>query len=152
MNKNQVTLCSACLLGTPCAYDGKPRTNEKIIALSKKEMFIPICPEVLANLLTPRNPAEIYFADGIDIIDGKAHVYTKEREDVTLPFLRGAYRVLGIARSIESVRFIGKSRSPSCGVGQIYDGTFTKTLRDGDGVTSALLRSKGLTVLTEENI
>ena len=119
-----------------------------ILFLSKKEMFIPICPEVLANLLTPRNPAEIYFADGIDIIDGKAHVYTKEREDVTLPFLRGAYRVLGIARSIESVRFIGKSRSPSCGVEQIYDGTFTKTLRDGDGVTSALLRSKRLNVLT----
>jgi uncharacterized protein YbbK (DUF523 family) len=147
-------LCSACLLGYPCAYDGKPRTNQKALALfeARQDIIIPICPEILAGLPTPRDPAEIYHATGEDVIDGRARVVTDNRREVHLEFLRGAYRVLETAKNIGATEFIGKANSPSCGVNQIYDGTFTKTLRNGDGVTSALLKRHGIKIINEKDL
>lgn len=145
-------LCSACLLGVKCRYDGKSKLNEKVLALSKKEVLIPICPEQLGGQPTPRPDAEILGGDGSDILDKKASVVESNGVDVTPYFVCGAEEVLRIAGIFNITEAILKQRSPSCGSGQIYDGTFSKTVRDGDGVTTALLKRNGISVLSEEDL
>ena len=134
--------CSACLLGVKCRYDGQGKSNEKVIALSKKERLLPVCPEVLAGLSIPREQAEIK--------EGK--VLTKSGKDVTYYFEKGAQEVLKIAESFGIKEAIFKQRSPSCGCGQIYDGTFSGKIIKGDGITAALLKRNGLKVISEEDL
>ena len=135
-------LCSACLLGIKCRYDGKSKPNQRVMRLSKKEILIPICPEQLGGLPTPREPAEQ---------KGKK-VITKSGKDVTKNFKKGARQVLRIAKLFGIKKAILKQRSPSCGCGQIYDGTFSGRIIKGDGVTATLLKRNGIKVISEEGL
>lgn len=114
--------------------------------------LIPVCPEQLGGLSTPRPPAEIVGGDGGDVLDRCASVITVQGEDKTREFLCGAHQTLEIAKSHNATAAVLKSNSPSCGCGLIYDGTFTGELVDGDGVTSALLRRQGIQVMTDADI
>ncbi len=135
-------LCSACLLGINCRYDGKAKPNEKVLKLAKEEILIPICPEQLGGLSTPRKPAE----------QQGEKVVRENGEDVTENFNRGGQQVLRIAKLLNIKTAILKQRSPSCGYGQIYDGTFSETIVVGDGVTAKLLKENGIEILTEDDL
>ena len=144
-------LISACLLGIKCAWDGTDKyKNLKVIEILRNEELIPVCPEQLGGLNTPRPPQEIQGGSGADVLDGKCKVRNINGEDVTQQFIRGAVETLRTAQRFNISQFIGKSGSPSCGCGKIYSGTFSNTLIDGDGVTAALLRRKGIKVIGEE--
>jgi len=146
-------LISACLLGIRCTWDGKDNyKSNKAIELLNSETLIPICPEQLGGLKTPRIPQEIQGGTGEDVLDRKCKVLNRNGEDVTAEFITGAEETLKIAKLFQVEEFIGKSKSPSCGCGQIYDGTFSQTLIDGDGVTTALLKKNGIKVLSEEDL
>ncbi len=145
-------LCSACLLGVACRYDGKVKPNQKVLDLLKEEVLIPVCPEQLGGLKTPRIAQEQQGMSGEDVLDGRCKVLNKEGQDVTEKFLKGAKETLNLAKLYEIKEFIGKCRSPSCGCGKIYDGTFSGTLIKGDGVTTALLKRNGIKVITEEDL
>jgi len=148
-------LCSACLLGVECRYDGKSnlkKASEKLILEFKNGGIIPVCPEQLGGLSTPRIPQEIQGMSGSYVLDGKCRVINKKGDDVTRQFINGAYGVLRIAQLLGIIEYIGVQKSPSCGCGKIYDGTFTKTLIDGEGVTTALLKRNGINVTLEEDL
>ena len=146
-------LISACLLGIKCTWDGTDKyKDERIIKVLKDETLIPVCPEQLGGLKTPRPPQEVQGGSGEDILDGKCKVKNINGEDVTGEFITGAEETLRLAKLYKVSQFIGKSRSPSCGCGQIYDGTFSGKLIDGDGVTTALLKRNGIKVITEEDL
>lgn len=135
-------LVSACLMGINCKYDGKNNLNKKIINLNKKEILIPVCPEQLGGLPTPRIASEQR--------DGR--VYSKSEKDLTNYFINGAEEVLRLTKLYKIKEAILKQRSPSCGCGQIYDGTFNKVVVKGDGITTALLKRNGIEVITEEDL
>ena len=149
--KNTI-IVSGCLLGINCRYDGKSKPCKKLLELQKTNRLIPVCPEQLGGLSTPRIPAEVQGGDGKEIIKGKSKVTNKNSTDVTVNFLNGAKETLKIAKLMGAKEFIGKSKSPSCGTGVIYDGTFSDTLVLGDGVTSALLKKRGIKVSTEKDL
>jgi uncharacterized protein YbbK (DUF523 family) len=112
-------LISACLLGVKCTWSSDDRyKNDRAIELSRVETQIPVCPEQLGGLSTPRAPQEIQGGTGEDVLDGKCKVLNKNREDVTKEFIRGAEETLKIVRQLNIKEFIGKSKSPSCGCGQ----------------------------------
>ncbi len=135
-------ICSACLLGIACRYDGKSKSNRKVIELLKKEILIPVCPEQLGGLTTPREPAE----------QRNGKVITASGKDITKYFQKGTKEVLKIAKMFGAKEAILKQRSPSCGNGQIYDGTFSKKVIKGDGITARLLKKNGIKVLSEEDL
>ncbi len=135
-------LCSACLLGMKCRYDGKSKINEKVLELVKKEVLIPVCPEQLGGLPTPRESRERR---------GKK-VITISGRDETENHKRGAEEVLKLAKIFGIKEAIFKQKSPSCGCGQIYDGTFSGKIIKGDGVTTELLKKNGIKVITEEDL
>ncbi len=141
MNTTKPILVSACLLGTPCRYDGSGKADARLLKLGAKRQLIPVCPELLGGLPTPRPPAERV----------GARIFDKSGADVTSAYLRGAQETLRLARLLGCKTAILKARSPSCGAGQIYDGTFSGTLVPGHGVTAALLTQNGVTVFTEES-
>ncbi len=148
-----IKLISACLLGTKCAWDATNRyRDERALWLLEGDVLIPVCPEQLGGLKTPRPPQEIQGGRGGDVLDGKCRVKNINGEDITREFIRGAEETLRIARLLKVGQFIGKSRSPSCGCRQIYDGTFSGKPVDGDGVTAALLKRNGVEVITEEDL
>ena len=135
-------LVSACLLGVPCRYDGKCVPCEAIIGLMKDFFLVPVCPEILGGLPTPRTPAE----------RRGERVVARDGRDVTGEYLRGAQETLRLARLYGCRRAILKSKSPSCGCGQIYDGTFSGRLIEGRGVTAQLLEENGIRVQTERDL
>ena len=146
-------LISACLLGIRCTWSGHNKyKNDRAIGLSRVETLIPVCPEQLGGLATPRAPQEIQGGTGEDVLDGKCKIMNKNGEDVTREFITGAEETLKIVRQLNVKEFIGKSKSPSCGCGQIYDGSFCGRLIDGDGVTTALLRRNGIKITSEEDL
>jgi len=146
-------LISACLLGIKCSWSGDDKyKNDRAIQLSKVEPLIPVCPEQLGGLPTPRVPQEIQGGTGKDVLNGKCKVVNKNGEDITSQFIRGAEETLKIARQLKLKEFIAKSRSPSCGHGQIYDGSFSERLVSGNGVTAELLKENGIRVITEEEL
>ncbi len=135
-------LVSACLLGYPVRYDGKCKLNEKIKELAKDNVLIPICPEILGGLSTPRLKSEIK----------DSRVVRCDETDVTFNYNRGANIALDIAK-INNVDYcILKSKSPSCGKGLIYDGNFNGTLIKGYGITCRLLMDNGFVVFDEKDI
>ncbi len=134
-------LVSACLAGRCCRYDGKANTVPEIARLAAEGLCLPVCPEVLGGLPVPRTPCEIR--------GGK--VLTKEGLDCTEAFARGAREALRLAKEAGLTAAVLKSRSPSCGAGRIYDGTFSRRLTDGDGLLAALLKKEGFLLCTEEN-
>lgn len=143
-------IVSSCLAGKPCRYDGTAKTNENVLQLVRDGLALPVCAEELGGLETPRKPCEIVGGDGADVLDGKASVQTCDGEDKTAEFLTGANAVLEAAKKVNADYAILKSKSPSCGCGKIYDGSFSGGLRSGCGVTAALLERNGIRVQTEE--
>lgn len=142
MSKN--ILVSACLLGICCRYDGRGNPNESVIALLDRDdvTLIPVCPEQLGGMSTPRMPSE-----RLD-----TRVKNRVGDDVTDCFSRGAEAALRIAQMSHCRYAILKERSPSCGCGRIYDGTFSGKLTDGNGVTTELLLQAGIQVFGESQI
>ena len=137
-------LISHCFLGEPCRYDGASRLDRQIIELHRAgHNLIPVCPEILGGLDVPRSPAELQ-------PDGR--VVTQDGQDVTAAYRAGAERVLKIARENGCTLAILKARSPSCGSGEIYDGTFTHTLKGGWGVAARMLAEAGIEVMDEEHL
>lgn len=132
-------LVSACLLGVRCRYDGKSKPHPAVERLMEQHTLIPVCGEILGGLPTPRVSAER---------QGE-RVVTADGRDVTAAYRRGAEEVLRLAKRYGCKAAILKERSPSCGSGRIYDGTFTGTLTDGWGVTAELLRDHGICVIGE---
>ena len=135
-------LVSACLLGVACRYDGKRKPNEAVIALKEKYNLIPVCPEIMGGLPTPRLPSEIR---------GET-VIMENGEDVTDKYSKGAEETLRLARLFGCGKAVLKEKSPSCGSGRIYDGTFSKTLTEGNGVTAGMLLANGIMVAGETEI
>ncbi len=135
-------LVSACLLGTACRYDGKSKQYPLIDELCRRHQVVPVCPEQLGGLPTPRVPAER---------QGE-RVVTKDGRDVTEAYLRGAQQALELARKLGCTVAVLKEKSPSCGSGRIYDGSFTGTLTDGWGTAAQLLQNAGLRVLGESEL
>ena len=135
-------LVSACLLGQACRYDGKSKPKEAVLALMEKFELIPVCPETLGGLSIPRLPSEIR---------GGA-VVSENGADVTEFFVTGAIEALKIAKKQGCETAVLKARSPSCGSGEIYDGSFSGELTEGDGITASLLKKNGITVYTEDEI
>ena len=133
-------LVSACLAGINCSWDGGNRLNKKMKELVDKKRAIAICPELLGGRTVPRLKTEIEGGTGGDVLNGKAKVIDENGKDVTSEFIRGAYMSLDIVRKYNIREAVLKSKSPSCGVGKIYDGSFKGILSDGDGVAVALLK------------
>lgn len=142
-------LISACLCGVNCKYNGKNNLNEKIESLLKKENVMVICPEQLGGLPTPRTPNEIWGGTGKEVLSGEAKVLNKDKADSTHCFIKGAEEVLKLAKMVNIEYIILKSKSPSCGKGIIYDGTFSGRKIQGNGVTAELLINNGFKVVTE---
>lgn len=136
-------LVSACLLGCSCRYDGKSMPNEKVLGLSNDNILIPVCPEQMGGLSTPRNPSECQK-------DGR--VLMNDGTDVTENYRRGAEMALTVAKLNDVDYAIMKAKSPSCGKGLIYDGSFQKRLTEGNGITSDLLLKEGYKVITEKDL
>ena len=144
-------LVSACLVGICTRLDGRARSFPHVCALGERYTLVPVCPEQLGGASTPRPAAEISGGTGADVLDGRARVLTEEGVDVTGIYLCAASQVLAIARLTGATSAVLKARSPSCGVGTMYDGTFSHSLRSGSGVTAALLAREGLRLYTEED-
>ena len=137
-------LVSACLLGVCCRYDGRGNPSAQVLDLLNRDdlELIPVCPEQLGGLPTPRLPSERV----------EDRIINRAGEDVTDQFQRGAAEALRLARSYGCDVAILKERSPSCGCGRIYDGSFTGKLTEGNGVTTELLLSAGIQVVGESRI
>lgn len=134
-------IVSACLLGDNVKYNGENNYQEELVSFLKDYEVIKICPEVMGGLKIPRSSAEIR----------NEKVITYDNQDVTNEFSKGALKVLELAKRENVKVAILKKNSPSCGMGNIYDGTFSHKLIKGDGVTSKLLKNNGITILNEEN-
>ena len=145
-------LVSACLLGISTRYDGGHNAHKLLLEYAGHQQFIPICPEVLGGLSTPRLPAEIVGGSGEDVWTGRAKVLDIRGKDVTKEFMKGAQLAAQILKERPIKAAILKERSPSCGVHQIYDVTFTGQKKAGQGVTRALLRQLNLPVYSEEEL
>jgi uncharacterized protein YbbK (DUF523 family) len=145
-------LVSACLCGINTRYDGRNNLNEKVARLLKEGKAVLVCPEQLGGLSTPRPPHEIEAGNGARVLNGSCRVISVEGKDSTYEFIKGAQETLKIAKDIGAKQAILKAKSPSCGCGKIYDGTFSKNLIPGNGVTTELLLGNGIKVYTEEEI
>ncbi len=150
----KIILASACLVGFNCKYNGNNNRAKEIFEAFCKGHVIPVCPEQLGGLPTPRRPAKIESGDGFTVLEGNSRVLTVEgkREDVTEHFLKGAHETLFAARSLKGtiVACIMKEKSPSCGVDWIYK-FGEDSLKRGSGVTSALLIKNGFKVVSSED-
>ncbi|MCK9216830.1 MAG: DUF523 domain-containing protein [Firmicutes bacterium] len=145
-------LISACLLGVNCKYDGGNNKIPFIDSLLDKHNFIPICPEQLGGLTTPRLPSEICYKN--KAIGSKEDKIIKNIEglDVTSYFIRGAQEALYICELFKCRKAILKSNSPSCGFEFIYDGTFSGKLTKGNGIFAELLAENGIEIYTEKDL
>ena len=136
-------LVSRCLLGEPCRYDGRSKPDQRVMELEQGYCLVPVCPEVLGGLPTPRPPAEIQ-------PDGR--VVNREGKDVTREYEEGARLALELAVREGCRTAVLKENSPSCGCREIYDGSFSKRLIPGEGVAAKLLREHGIRVLGESDV
>jgi uncharacterized protein YbbK (DUF523 family) len=137
-------IVSSCLCGINCKYNGKNNLNENILKLVNEGLAVPICPEQLGGLKTPRKPAEIIEENG------KLKVVTSEGTDVTKEYIKGAKRACEIAKLVGAKKAILQRRSPSCGLNKIYDGSFSKKLISGNGITVRLFLENGIEVISDE--
>ena len=138
----EVLLMSACLMGVHCRYDGGTKVLPELSRLLERYQIVPVCGEVLGGMPTPRIPSE-------RVGD---RVVNRAGEDVTLQFRRGAEEVLRLARLYGAKKALLKERSPSCGSGRIYDGSFSGQTTDGWGVTAELLREEGILICGESRV
>ncbi len=135
-------LVSACLLGVACNHEGRHSRRDAVVALAVSHRLVPICPEMCGGLTTPRDAAELV----------GDRVRTHRGDDVSDAYERGARAAVELALAIGARRAVLKARSPSCGPSQVYDGTFTRTLRAGEGVTAAALRAADVEVVSEDDL
>lgn len=135
-------LVSACLLGCACRYDGGSKPCAAVRALVARHTLIPVCPEIYGGLPTPRTPCEI--------VGGR--VLSKDGADRTDAYRRGAAEALRLAGALGCRAALLKARSPACGSGEVYDGSFSGTLTAGDGVAAAALRAAGIAVFGEDRL
>ncbi len=135
-------LISACLLGLACRYDGESRPCSDVEHLAAKYEFVPFCPEIYGGLSTPRLPCEIV----------GERVIRRDGADMTAQYQKGARQALELCRKLGCKVALLKEKSPSCGCGRIYDGSFEGRLADGDGVTAKLLKENGIKVYGESQI
>ncbi len=133
-------LISSCLLGDTCRYDGVGKKNSELLQLLNDNELIAFCPEVEGGLPIPRPPAEI----------AGERVVREDGEDVTAHFVKGSNLGLEIAQLNLVNLAILKSRSPACGCGEVYDGSFTKTLTPGDGIFTQTLKTAGIDCISDE--
>ncbi len=143
-------LVSACLAGLDSKYNGKSNYNKYIERLVREGKAIMVCPEQMGGLPTPRDSCEIVCGVGGDVLEGKSKIIDSKGQNQTEKFLKGAEETLKVGRLYNIKKAILKSKSPSCGVGKIYDGTFSGKLTEGNGVTAELLVRNGFEVITEE--
>lgn len=139
-------LISACLIGVNCRYDGKSVPNEELKQLFQKGKAIAICPEVLGGLKTPRECCEI-----VQDSNGAKYVISESNKDFTSEYALGAKKALEICKAVGIKTAILKSKSPSCGYGKIYDGSFSKKMIEGNGLTADLLEKNQIKILNEMN-
>ena len=132
---------SACLLGIACNHEGKHSRRAAVETLAETHRLFPICPEACGGLSTPRAAAE-------RVGD---RVMNSNGDDVTDAYARGASAAVALAQAVGATRAVLKARSPSCGSAQVYDGSFSRTLRAGEGVTAEALRAAGIEVVDEEH-
>lgn len=138
----QKLLVSACLLGRPCRYDGRSKPCAQVIALGERYELVPVCPECDGGLATPRIPSERVGERVVNAVG----------EDVTDFYRRGAEIALLTCKEQGIERAVLKAKSPSCGRGQIYDGSFSRRLTKGNGFCAELLMNAGITVFTEDEV
>jgi uncharacterized protein YbbK (DUF523 family) len=156
-------IISACLLGVACNHEGRGSPRAVVDELAQRYRLIPVCPEVLGGLPTPRPAAELRGGDGAAVLAGDdadavspadaggARVVNVDGEDVTAAYRRGSDAAVAVARAVGATRAVLKARSPSCGTAGVYDGTFSRRLVPGRGVTAAALAAAGLAVGSEED-
>ncbi|MCT4634021.1 MAG: DUF523 domain-containing protein [Firmicutes bacterium] len=138
-------LVSSCLIGLETRYNGEGTRDDSLMEFLKDKRFIPVCPEQLGGLSTPRKPCEIQFHDG------EEKIINIDGEDKTHFFIKGANEVLKLVKEFDIKYAIFKERSPSCGKGKIYDGSFSSTLISGDGIAAKMLTEAGVKVYNENN-
>lgn len=144
-------LVSGCLSGNNSFYNGTSKICNPIKKLVEEKKAIPVCPELLGGLPVPRERSEIKNGAGADVLGRKCKVITEFGKDVTENFISGAESVLSLAKKYNAKKAILKSRSPACGCGEIYDGSFTGRLKKGDGVACALLKINGIKIIKAED-
>ncbi|MDR3600756.1 MAG: DUF523 domain-containing protein [Desulfosporosinus sp.] len=145
-------IVSACLLGLNTKYDGTTNAHTLLQEYSSLGRFIPVCPEQLGGLPTPRVPVEIVDGTGQDVLRGICSVRGEQGDVVTTAFILGAKEVIKIAEMVTVSAAILKERSPSCGVNCIYDGSFTHRIKSGQGVTAALFKEHNIPIYAEEGL
>lgn len=145
-------IVSKCLLGINCKYSGGNNKNEQVISFLAGKNIIPVCPEELGGLSTPRLPAEITGGNGFDVLSGQAQVKSSNGRNITRQFLQGASEVKKLVLKYNVTMAVMKERSPSCGVTEIYNGTFSRITGPGPGVCTALLKSFGIPVVSETTL
>ena len=143
---------SACLAGVACTHEAEPKTRDWAVKLVAEGRAVLVCPEVAGGLPIPRPAAEIVEGSGEDVVAGRARVISEDGDDVTQQYMAGARKAADAARAANAKLAVLKARSPSCGCGKIYDGTFRGELRAGDGVTAAMLKQEGLEVVSDEEV
>lgn len=136
-------LVSACLLGVPCNHRGASSQRPAVVELGRRHVLVPVCPEVAGGLPVPRDAAER---------TPEGRVVTVAGDDVTDAYRRGAEVAVALARRHDVVGAVLKARSPSCGCHQVYDGTFSRSLVDGEGLTAGALRAAGYPMASEEDV
>jgi uncharacterized protein YbbK (DUF523 family) len=141
-----MVIISACLVGINCRYDGKNELRFELLEWIKQEGFIPVCPEQLGGLPTPRIPASIKDGDGFDVLAKKAKVVNLKGIEVTDQFLKGAFESLKLAKLMNIKRAILKEESPSCGINLTY---CNDNLIEGRGVCAALFINEGIEVVAQ---
>ena len=142
-------IASSCLLGKCCRYSGGHSKSQNVLDYLQGQKYISVCPEILGGMATPRLPAEIVGGTGKDVMLGKANVYNSQGQDVTGFFITGAHKAAKLAHKNKAVSAILKENSPSCGVHNIYDGSFSGIRIPGIGVFASLLQDMGLALMTE---
>lgn len=144
--KSQAIAVSACLLGHPCRFDGASKPHAAVIALAERFELVPLCPEVAGGMPVPHPPCEI------DSSSQRLRVIDVDGCDMTEPFVEGARRCADRACAAGCGFAVMKAKSPSCGSGQVYDGSFSGTLVPGWGVAASLLRDCGIRVIDETQL
>ena len=141
---------SSCLLGKKCRYDGNDSLNAELVHELKQSGvdYFGLCPEVLGGLSVPRTACEIVGGAGREVLEGSARILNLDGQDVTVAFVRGAADALRICKEREVTQACLKSRSPSCGYGEIHDGSFSGKLRTGNGVFAEFLKQNGVKVIS----
>ena len=147
--KFDMIIVSACLMGINCRYDGANRLNMVLISILSKDVFMPVCPEQLGGLQTPRLPAQIVSGTGKDVLNGRSRLLDSSGTDVTEHFIRGANEVLNIAKLMKVETAFMKEYSPSCGVNHIKRNGVNV---EGMGVASSLLSAEGINIISSENL